>query len=183
MISFKNIITFDLAIYKFDIPSINSKLINLFMLATTNTRTLLDAEKIQHTINVYSKIKQPEVWVQWVRNQVDNFEESKILICQYFMNSALVKYNRIIGEHGNTFHGSSTTVQQDIVAMLARTASTTTRPRISRAIATTAWKSRKETVSNSSHTLPPFAKFFKAPISDGSVEYKAGDTKDWNGTT
>ena len=99
------------------------------------------------------------------------------------MNSALVKYNRIIDEHGNTFHGSSTTVQQDIVAMLARTASTTTRPRTSRATATTARKSRKETVSNSSRTLPPFAKFFKAPISDGSVEYKVGDTKDWNGTT
>ena len=68
MISFNNIITVDSAIYKFNIPSINSKLINLFMLATTNTRALLDAEKIQHTINVYSKIKQPEVWVQWVRN-------------------------------------------------------------------------------------------------------------------
>ena len=183
MISFNNIIMFDPAIYKFSIPSINSKLINLFMLVTTNTRALLDAEKIQHTINVYNKIKQPEVWAQWVRNEVDNFEEGKILICQDFMNSALVKYNRIIGEHGSTFHGSSTTVQQDIVAMLARTVSTTMRPRTSRVTATTARKSRKETVSNSSRTLPPFAKFFKAPISDGSVEYKVGDTKDWNGTT
>ena len=114
MISLNNIIAFDPTIYKFSIPSINSKLINLFILATTNTRDLLDAEKIQHTVNVYSKIKQPEIWAQWVRNQVDSFEEGNILIFQTFMNSALVKYNRIIGEHGNTSHGSSTAVQQDI---------------------------------------------------------------------
>ena len=48
---------FNPAEFKLSIPTADSKLINLFMLATTNTRTLLDAEKIQHMINVYNKIK------------------------------------------------------------------------------------------------------------------------------
>ena len=183
MISFNNIITFDPAIYKFSILSINSKLINLFLLATTNTRVLLDAEKIQHTINVYSKIKQPEVWTQWVRNQVDIFEDGNILIYQDFINSALVKYNRIIGEHGNTFHDSFTTVQRDIVAMLARTAPANTKPRTPIPHPSNPRTSKKDTANTTSRTLPHFTKFFKVPISNGSVEYKVGDTKDWNGTT
>lgn len=41
------------------------------MLAATNTRELLDAEIIQHTINVYNKIKYLKIRAQWVGNQVD----------------------------------------------------------------------------------------------------------------
>ena len=39
------------------------------------------------------------------------------------MNKALVKYNRIIddGEHGDAFHGSTSTIQHDIVTMLVKT--------------------------------------------------------------
>ena len=96
------------------------------MLALTNTRKLLDAEKIQHTINVYNKIKQPEIWEQRVRNQVDLFEEGSITVCQIFTNKALVKYKRIIGdgEHGDAFHGSTKTLQQDIVVMLSKATAT-----------------------------------------------------------
>ena len=116
-------------------------------------------------------------------DQVDSFEEGEILVCQKFMSSTLVKDNRIIGEHGNTSHGSSTAVQQDIVAMLARIVSTRTKPKTTRHPPTNARRPKKDTVNNNSPALPPFTKYFKAPISDGSVEYKVGDTKDWNGTT
>ena len=102
------------------------------MLATTNARKLLDAEKIQHTIDVYKKIKQTEIWAQWVRNQVDLFEEGSITVCQTFMNKALVKYNRIIGdgEYGDVFHGSTNTLQQDIVVMLANANATKVNKRV-----------------------------------------------------
>ena len=60
MISFQNILNFDPSEYKFNIPLLNGKLINLFVLATIQTRTLLPSERLQHTINVYAKILQPE---------------------------------------------------------------------------------------------------------------------------
>ena len=60
MISYQNILIFDPSEYKFNIPLLNGKLIHLFVLATTQPRTLLASERIQHTINVYTKILQPE---------------------------------------------------------------------------------------------------------------------------
>ena len=119
MISFQNILNFDPSEYKFNIPLLNGKLIHLFVLATTQTRTLLASERIQHTINVYAKILQPEAWAQWVRNKIDSFEEGNITDCQDFMNSAVLKYNQIMGRDGD-FGGSITTVQDDIVAMIAK---------------------------------------------------------------
>jgi hypothetical protein len=100
---------------------INTKLIHLFVLATTRDRTLQDAKKIQHTIHVYSRIQQPELWAQWVRNQVDAFDEGRITVCQAFMNSAVIKYNKITGSSEGGFRGSSSTVQDDIVAMVSAT--------------------------------------------------------------
>ena len=62
MLSFQKILDFSPSLHDFCIPKINNKLIHLFILATTQSRTLLDAEKIQHTMNVYAKIFQPESW-------------------------------------------------------------------------------------------------------------------------
>ena len=66
LLSFNNILNFNPVDHGFNIPILNSKLFHLFVLATTSTRTLLDSERIQHTLNVYGKILQPEVWAQWV---------------------------------------------------------------------------------------------------------------------
>jgi hypothetical protein len=66
-----------------------------FVLATTGTRTLDDPERIQHTLTVYQRIRQPEIWAQWVRNQVDAFEQGNITLSQSFMNTAVIKYNKI----------------------------------------------------------------------------------------
>ena len=183
MSSFNNILHFNPALHKFSIPNINSKLINLFMLATTNTCKLFDTEKIQHTINVYNKIKQPEIWAQWVRNQVNQFEEGNVTVCQTFMNKALVKYNRIIGdgEHGDAFHGSTNTLRQDIVATLSKDGTENGKKK------TPPKKppgkdDDKESTPKAREFLP-FAKWFKSPASDGSVEYKAGYTNEYKGKT
>jgi hypothetical protein len=59
MLSFKMILEFDPAVHKFHIPTINTKLNHLFVLATTRERTLQPSERILHTITSYSRIKQP----------------------------------------------------------------------------------------------------------------------------
>jgi len=53
MVSFNNILNFNLTPHKFSIPTINSKLVNFFTIATTKTCTLMDVERIQHTLYVY----------------------------------------------------------------------------------------------------------------------------------
>jgi hypothetical protein len=60
MISFKMILEFDPAAYKYHISTINTKLNHLFVLATSRECTLLPMERIQHTITCYAQIKQPE---------------------------------------------------------------------------------------------------------------------------
>ena len=128
LISLENILSFNLFDCKFHIPTINTKLINLFGLATTRTRVLDDSERIQHTLNVYSKILQPEVWAQWVRSKIDSFEDGNITVCQDFMNSAAVKYAKINGMKGG-FKGSVHTVHNDIIALLATKNRTSKRKR------------------------------------------------------
>ena len=95
MLSFQNILDFNPFDWEFSIPVINGKLIHLFTLATTRSRALDESERIQHTLNVYSKILQPEMWGQWVRKKIDSFEEGGITVCQDFMNPATMKYNKI----------------------------------------------------------------------------------------
>ena len=52
MISFQNILNFSPSLHDFCILKMNSKLIHLFILATTQSLTILDAEMIQHATNV-----------------------------------------------------------------------------------------------------------------------------------
>ena len=104
---------------KFNIPKINTKLSELFVLATTQTRKLDDQERIQHTLNTYSKILQPEIWAQWVRNHVNSFEEGKITVCQDLMNTATIKYNKICNINDGQFKGSVHSVQEDVLALFA----------------------------------------------------------------
>ena len=94
-VSLNNILHFDPSAFKFQIPSINTRLSNLFVLATTRTRALDQNERIQHTLSAYSKILQPEVWAQWIRNKTDAFEDGLITNCQSFMNDAVKKLSLI----------------------------------------------------------------------------------------
>lgn len=119
-ISFLNITNFSPMDYTCNTPLVNKKIINLFILATTSTRTLLPLERINHTLNMYGKMLQPEMWAQWVRSKVDIFEEGKITNYQDSMNSAVIKYNNIVGDDGkHEFGGAITTIQEDIVSMMA----------------------------------------------------------------
>ena len=89
------ILQFNYLDLEFKIPKINTKLSELFVLATTKTRKLDDLEHIQHTLNVCAKILQPKSWAQWVRNNIDIFEEGNHKVCQDFMNLATMKYSKI----------------------------------------------------------------------------------------
>ena len=129
MLSFNSILSFNPFEHSFNIPTINSKLMHLFVLATTQHRDLDESERIQHTLNAYTKILQPEVWAQWVRNKLDSFEDGKIKVCQDFMNSATIKYNKIAATEGG-FKGSVHSVQEDIVALFATKASSNKKRKI-----------------------------------------------------
>jgi len=91
MLSLTKILNFTPSDHQFNIPAINSKLINLFILSTTSSRSLDNVERITHTINVYKKIMQLESWALWVRNKEDSFEEGNITVCQAFMNAVVMK--------------------------------------------------------------------------------------------
>ena len=98
VLSFNSIMNFNPANYDYNVPVVNSKLIHFFVFTTTSTRQLLESELIQHVFNAYINILQPEIWAQWVRAKGEAFEEGTITKSQDFMNTATIKYNKIIGK-------------------------------------------------------------------------------------
>ena len=116
---FKRILELDSADHGFNITAINTKLNRLSVPATTRQRTLGKPERIQHTLMAYSRINQPEEWSQWVRLQIDLFEEGIIPNSQLFINTASLKYVKISAKGSGYFGGSSTTTSEDIVSMMA----------------------------------------------------------------
>ena len=58
--------------------------------------------------------------MQWVRAKFDSFYGGAITVAQDFMNSVVVKYNKIIGKDG-AFNTSFTSVHDNIISMLANT--------------------------------------------------------------
>jgi hypothetical protein len=182
IISFNQILQFDPAIHHFNVPTINTKLSHLFTLAMTSSRLLAGAERIQHTLTVYQRIRQPKIWAQWIRNQVDSFEYRNITNCQAFMNMAVVKYNKIrVETEDHAFRGSASTLQEDIVAMMAASK----RKRIPNPN-----DNKPKPVDNDSNkerrnqtALPSFARHFKGKEADGGKAFKVGDTKKWKDAT
>jgi hypothetical protein len=169
----QNIQALDPSEFEYKISSINTRLVHLFMLASSINRQLSEPEKIQHTLTIYSKIKQPEAWAQWVRNKVEDFDDEKLTTCQALMNSASLKQLKIKSETGN-FRGRSTTIHEDVVAMLA----TKKRPHApSHSPDPSKDKDKKE-----GFKLPPFVRHFKASATAGGAKYVIGDTKTFEGT-
>lgn len=110
-LSLQKIIKFNPSELHSNISEVNTGLVDFFVLATKKNRQLDQNEKIQHTINTYGKILQPKQWAQWTRNKAENFEDGRITDCQKVMNSATLKYNKIISGQGK-FGGSVSTVQE-----------------------------------------------------------------------
>ena len=119
------------------------------------------------------------MWAQWTRTKVELFDENQITVCQEFMNTAVVKFNKIKSTE-NGFKRSVHTVQEDIVALIATKA--TNKP---------IKKKRKTQFKEEDEEAdPPKKKFFKGwppwlkhfKDVDGN-KYKIGDTKDFKGKT
>jgi len=177
--SFEDLRNLDPADYSFNIPNINTKLNHLFILATTGQRSLLEPEKIQHTLTCYNRIKQPDAWSLWVQQQMDRFDKHDITNAQSFMNSAVVKYQKLSGN--GSFNGKSTTVKEDIVAMLSK--STTSNKRPSNKSQGTENDPKRRRTQEQKTPLPFFAKWYKKSLSKGSPEFEHGDTKTHEGQT
>ena len=56
-----------------------------------------------------------------MRSKIDNFEEGTITVSQDFMNSATMKYNKIVTKEGS-FKASVHTVQEDIIVLITEKA-------------------------------------------------------------
>ena len=173
-ISLRKLLEFQPADYDFNIPTINKQLNHLFVLSTTKTRKIPSVERIHHTLTVYERIQQPEVWAQWVRHQFDEFQAGRITNIVDFQNSAVLKYNTVATKY-TKFPGSSTTIQEDVVAMLSKRKVGTDKP---------SDKTNDPDESNKrSRSLPPFARHYRVSNEPEAALYKVGDTKAHQGTT
>ena len=180
-LSLQQILEFDPARLDFDIPNINTSLVSLFVLATTQNRKLDQSERIQHTLNAYSKILQPEPWAQWTRNRIDDFESDAINDCQALMNSAVLKSNKIIANKGK-FDGSTSTVQEDIIAMFSKQS----RPKVVKRKMDDEDDERRlkpKLESRSEYKRCPFIKHTHEMKNGTKTNYKLGDKKDFTGKT
>ena len=77
--------------HEFNIPDINTMLVIIYVLATPRICELDQRKRIQHTINAYGKILQPEQWAQATQNRVDDFESDLVKDYQTLMNAAVLK--------------------------------------------------------------------------------------------
>jgi hypothetical protein len=111
-----------------------------------------------------------------VRTQTDNFDDGLITNCQSFMNSATIKYIKITS--AGSFDGSSTMVQEDIVAMVANAAK-----RKKASCSDESSKGIKEKAPTVEKKHPPFIKHFKLSSAPDAASYKVGDSKEWNSAT
>jgi len=152
---------------------------NLFTLAITQHRTLNNSERIQHTLNVYSKILQPEVWAQWVRVKINSFEEEAITVCQDFMNSSTMKYNKIVTKEGR-FKGLVHTIQDDIVALITGKSRSNAKRNFKRKVDEDEDKLTNTKRPKLKIDEPCWIRHFK--LSAG-VKYKVGDTNEFKGKT
>ena len=114
--------------------------------------------------------------------QIDCFEEGIIPNAQSFMNSAALKYVKISSNGSGSFDGSSTTISEDIVSMMAavskkHTASPTSKKKIATKFG------EDEPNPKSDKTLPPFVRHFKATTAFDAATFKIGNTKEWKGNT
>jgi hypothetical protein len=164
--------------FQYKIALLNTRLTHLFMLAASVNRQMSEEEKLQHTLTIYCKIKQPEAWAQWVRNKIEAFDENQLLSCQELMNSASLKQLKIASETGD-FRGRSTTIHEDVVAMLAAKSKRT--PTAAHPLR----EPKKDLPGGKAggNSLPPFVRHFKAGTAAGGAKYSLGDTKTFEGTT
>ena len=178
IISYNAIIAFDPKDCGFNIPLINTKLSHLFVLSNTSSRRMSDLEKVQHLLTIYSRIKQPEEWAQWIRVQIDKFDDGTLVNYQAFMNAAAIKYTKIVtcSENGE-FGGSNHTIQEDIVAILA------TAKRKQDHDGKPTRSGNKKVEHPIQEKRPPFVQHFKSSSTPNATAYKVGDTKTWNGET
>jgi hypothetical protein len=96
------------------------------------------------------------------------------------MNSAVIKYNKISGSNDGSFSGAATTLQEDIVAMVAAVKRKAPTPP---AAAHAKPKHNTSSPDAKDNKLPPFLRHFKSSTSTGSVSYKVGNSKPFDGAT
>lgn len=178
----QRLMVFDPAFYKYEIPRINTSLLNLFLLAASPGHRLNEPERLQYILTIYLKIRQPESWASWVRTQTERVEDGALASSQVLLNKAVLKYN-LIKSTESEFKGSTLTIQEDIVAMLATRVKKPSAPSKEASKDSPKPADDKNKTKTEDKNFPPFVKHYKSGTDPAAVKYKLGDTKDWKGTT
>ena len=184
--------------FLFSLPALNARINSLFTLATTNARTLSDGERMQMVLRIYRRIRQPAAWCTWVSNRseaLDNQHSTPLpglpnLKHIALMNGAVLYAVKLSNDKDYPVSWKSTTMEQDVVAMVASAArpppvtapppaATPSRPRATGSSSTSTTTSRRGTASD----LPPFARHFKTSGATDAPHYSVGDTKLHEGVT
>lgn len=185
MNAIQRLMAFDPAKFKYEIPRINTTLLHLFVMASSPGRPLAEPERIQYILTTYVKIRQPESWASWVRTQTERVEDGipPLITSQTLLNKAVLKYNKIRSTE-STFTGSTSSIQEDIVAMFAKKApaSNKTSKNPNKDTDKSNDDSKKQPY-NVDKDQPPFVKHYKASSEPDAAKFKLGDTKDWKGST
>ena len=175
--------------YGYNISVINTRAAHLFTLATTGARILSDGERIQLLLTAYNRIRQPAAWSTWVANKTEAFDAGLLVPSlhvsahQLLMNEAILKSNRLHADKDNgPLQWRSTSLAEDVVAMLANSAAAApkTRPSFSRNSTTTAGPPSAPVIKP---VLPPFARHFKASSAPDAAKFQVGDSKPFDGAT
>jgi len=174
------LLNYDPSTLKFNIANINKRLQGLFLLAATPAAPFSEQQKLTYTLRVYNRIRQPESWATWCRNQSDRIEDGTVDNCQAFMTSAVLKQTKIIQDEG-TFSGSLNTLSQDVIAMMAAHTKRATKPKAEPK--TSKANADKEKDKDKEKEKPPFLTWTKKPASEGGGDYAVGDSKTWNDKT
>jgi hypothetical protein len=96
------------------------------------------------------------------------------------MNSAVIKYNKSSGSNDGSFSGAATTLQEDIVAMVAAVKHRAPIPPA--AAHATPEHNNSTPDAKGNKKMSPFLRHFKSSTSTGSVTYKVGDSKPFDGS-
>ena len=176
--------------FRFNLPAINSRITSLFTLATTSSRKIPDAERVQIIIRIYRRIRQPLSWCTWVANKSEAFDSrslpgpanAKHIV---LMNNAVLHSVKISNDKDFPITWKSTTVEQDVVAMMASPPPPPA-PSSGNPASTPSAPSRRSggrPARSNATPLPPFARHARVSGDVNARLHTVGDTKTHEGTT
>ena len=166
----------------FELPMVFEDIAKHFILVSAS-RSLSDSDKIPHALAIIKKIQQPSTFARFVERKEDEYDAGTLMNYQVFSQDVLLQYQKIKdtdAEH--KFRGSLSTIQEDIIAMMAK-AKTDSAKLSSRPVRRQTNPSGPPSVVAANGKPPPFLTYTKTSNRSDAQPHKVGDTRTWNNET